>query len=151
MLTSRSNLERRFQCVNQVAVCPHYLRFTAHLSISQRKIGSGSGGRRRRRRRRRGSRGRSISMNWISRKIHLYNVTMGLYMLDWWSATSSVSFLIALPAPSVYFALRIAAERVDILILVLLWFIFYNGSRSASEFYNSYLKPKLLVDGKFVV
>lgn len=23
-------------------------------------------------------------MNWISRKIHLYNVTMGLYMLDWW-------------------------------------------------------------------
>ncbi|XP_020115199.1 uncharacterized protein LOC109729008 isoform X1 [Ananas comosus] len=52
-------------------------------------------------------------MNWISRKIHLYNVTMGLYMLDWW-------------------------ERYlfNILILVLLWFIFYNGSRSASEFYN---------------
>ncbi|BAF21451.1 Os07g0446600 [Oryza sativa Japonica Group] len=23
-------------------------------------------------------------MNWVSRKIHLYNVTMGLYMLDWW-------------------------------------------------------------------
>uniref|UniRef100_A0A0D3GQF8 Uncharacterized protein n=1 Tax=Oryza barthii TaxID=65489 RepID=A0A0D3GQF8_9ORYZ len=21
-------------------------------------------------------------MNWVSRKIHLYNVTMGLYMLD---------------------------------------------------------------------
>ncbi|RRT68204.1 hypothetical protein BHE74_00043149 [Ensete ventricosum] len=52
-------------------------------------------------------------MNWISRKIHLYNVTMGLYMLDWW-------------------------ERYlfNILILVLLWFIFHNGSRSAAEFYN---------------
>lgn len=23
-------------------------------------------------------------MNWIQRKIHLYNVTFGLYMLDWW-------------------------------------------------------------------
>jgi hypothetical protein len=23
-------------------------------------------------------------MNWIGRKIHLYNVTIGLYMLDWW-------------------------------------------------------------------
>ncbi|XP_065013414.1 uncharacterized protein LOC135641702 [Musa acuminata AAA Group] len=59
-------------------------------------------------------------MNWISRKIHLYNVTMGLYMLDWW-------------------------ERYlfNILILVLLWFIFYNGSKSATEFYDSFLKPKL--------
>ncbi|KAJ8485035.1 hypothetical protein OPV22_017520 [Ensete ventricosum] len=58
-------------------------------------------------------------MNWISRKIHLYNVTMGLYMLDWW-------------------------ERClfNILILVLLWFIFYNGSKSVTEFYDSFLKPK---------
>uniref|UniRef100_K3YCS7 Uncharacterized protein n=3 Tax=Setaria TaxID=4554 RepID=K3YCS7_SETIT len=23
-------------------------------------------------------------MSWIGRKIHLYNVTIGLYMLDWW-------------------------------------------------------------------
>ncbi|KAK4393647.1 hypothetical protein Sango_1835500 [Sesamum angolense] len=23
-------------------------------------------------------------MNWIQRKIYLYNVTFGLYMLDWW-------------------------------------------------------------------
>ncbi|XP_045826327.1 uncharacterized protein LOC123918348 [Trifolium pratense] len=23
-------------------------------------------------------------MNWVQRKIHLYNVTFGLYMLDWW-------------------------------------------------------------------
>ncbi|OAY67346.1 hypothetical protein ACMD2_00348 [Ananas comosus] len=134
-----------------VAVCPHYLRFTAHLSISQRKIGSGSGGRRRRRRRRRrGSRGRSISMNWISRKIHLYNVTMGLYMLDWWER---YLFSILFDRPPIALDLFRPSDRCreDILILVLLWFIFYNGSRSASEFYNSYLKPKLLVDGKFVV
>ncbi|KAJ6792510.1 Uncharacterized protein M6B38_238005 [Iris pallida] len=63
-------------------------------------------------------------MNWISRRIHLYNVTMGLYMLDWW-------------------------ERYvfNILMLVLLWFIFYNGSRSASEFIIKYVKPKLLAGG----
>ena len=24
------------------------------------------------------------TMNWIQRKIYLYNVTFGLYMLDWW-------------------------------------------------------------------
>ncbi|KAJ8621080.1 hypothetical protein MRB53_029609 [Persea americana] len=55
------------------------------------------------------------SMNWISRKIYLYNVTFGLYMLDWW-------------------------ERYlfNILMLVLLWFIFYNGSRSMAEFYRSF-------------
>ena len=23
-------------------------------------------------------------MSWVGKKIHLYNVTMGLYMLDWW-------------------------------------------------------------------
>ncbi|MBA0555943.1 hypothetical protein Golob_026088 [Gossypium lobatum] len=23
-------------------------------------------------------------MNWVQRKIYLYNVTFGLYMLDWW-------------------------------------------------------------------
>ncbi|KAK1275772.1 hypothetical protein QJS04_geneDACA011676 [Acorus gramineus] len=53
-------------------------------------------------------------MNWISRKIHLYNVTMGLYMLDWW-------------------------ERylfTDILVVVLLWFVCFNGPRSAVNFYS---------------
>nr|GMD86515.1 hypothetical protein DM860_009354 [Ipomoea batatas] len=39
-------------------------------------------------------------MNWIQRKIYLYNVTFGLYMLDWW-------------------------ERClfNILVVVLLWFV----------------------------
>nr|AQX44169.1 hypothetical protein [Apostasia odorata] len=65
-------------------------------------------------------------MNWVSRKIHLYNVTMGLYMLDWW-------------------------ERylLNIIILVLLWFIFYNGSRMAAELYDGHLKAKLLGGGYF--
>ncbi|XP_038982376.1 uncharacterized protein LOC103703951 [Phoenix dactylifera] len=67
-------------------------------------------------------------MNWISRKIHLYNVTMGLYMLDWW-------------------------ERYlfNILILILLWFICHNGSRFATEFYQSHLKTRPLAGGNFPI
>ncbi|KAH7843301.1 hypothetical protein Vadar_014969 [Vaccinium darrowii] len=51
------------------------------------------------------------SMNWVQRKIYLYNVTFGLYMLDWW-------------------------ERClfNILVIVLTWFVCYNGVRSANEF-----------------
>ncbi|CAN0905808.1 hypothetical protein LINGRAHAP2_LOCUS23878 [Linum grandiflorum] len=50
-------------------------------------------------------------MNWIQKKIYLYNVTFGLYMLDSW-------------------------ERylIDTLVIVLMWFIFYNGSRYITEF-----------------
>ncbi|CAL8160555.1 unnamed protein product [Prunus armeniaca] len=50
-------------------------------------------------------------MNWVQRKIYLYNVTFGLYMLDWW-------------------------ERYlfNTLVVVLMWFIFYNGSRYVTEF-----------------
>ncbi|KAL5196596.1 hypothetical protein ABZP36_000108 [Zizania latifolia] len=52
-------------------------------------------------------------MNWVSRKIHLYNVTMGLYMLDWW-------------------------ERClfNIMVLILLWFICFNGSRFANDVFE---------------
>ncbi|XP_020263791.1 uncharacterized protein LOC109839689 [Asparagus officinalis] len=65
-------------------------------------------------------------MNYISRKIHLYNVTMGLYMLDWW-------------------------ERClfNMLIMVLLWFVCYNGSKSTMEFYNNHLKSAIFVGGNF--
>ncbi|XP_043692420.1 uncharacterized protein LOC122642880 isoform X1 [Telopea speciosissima] len=59
-------------------------------------------------------------MNLIQRKIYLYNVTFGLYMLDWWER-----FLF------------------NILVIILLWFVCYNGSRSAAEFYKSHLKVKL--------
>nr|KJB14524.1 hypothetical protein B456_002G129000 [Gossypium raimondii] len=50
-------------------------------------------------------------MNWVQRKIFLYNVTFGLYMLDWW-------------------------ERClfNILVIVLMWFIFYNSSRYVTVF-----------------
>jgi hypothetical protein len=40
-------------------------------------------------------------MNWIGRKIHLYNVTIGLYMLDWWERyLFSILLPIASLAPS---------------------------------------------------
>ncbi|XP_078430399.1 uncharacterized protein LOC144702285 [Wolffia australiana] len=67
-------------------------------------------------------------MNWISRKIYLYNVTMGLYMLDWWEKC-----------------------LFNILISVLLWFICYNTWRSTSEFFNSRLLSKLMTGGNFGV
>ncbi|CAM8936610.1 unnamed protein product [Rhodiola kirilowii] len=52
-------------------------------------------------------------MNWIQRKIYLYNVTFGFFVLDPW-------------------------ERYlfNTLVLVLMWFVFYNGSRYATEFYT---------------
>ncbi|KAJ6941470.1 hypothetical protein NC651_007293 [Populus alba x Populus x berolinensis] len=56
----------------------------------------------------------SRAMNWVQRKIYLYNVTFGLFMLDWW-------------------------ERYlfNILVIVLMWFIFYNGSRYVTDFCKS--------------
>ncbi|KAJ7959836.1 Protein of unknown function (DUF3317) [Quillaja saponaria] len=52
-----------------------------------------------------------MNMNWIQRKIYLYNVTFGLYMLDWW-------------------------ERYlfNTLVIVLMWFMLYNGSKYITEF-----------------
>nr|XP_009794026.1 PREDICTED: uncharacterized protein LOC104240832 [Nicotiana sylvestris] len=52
-------------------------------------------------------------MNWVQRKVYVYNVTFGLYMLDLW-------------------------ERClfNTLVLVLLWFISYNGLRCASDFFK---------------
>ncbi|CAN7137345.1 unnamed protein product, partial [Brassica rapa subsp. narinosa] len=54
--------------------------------------------------------GSELDMNWVQRKIYLYNVTFGLYMLDWW-------------------------ERYlfNSLVVILMWFILYNGSRYFSE------------------
>ncbi|CAL5326345.1 hypothetical protein CsSME_00005809 [Camellia sinensis var. sinensis] len=51
------------------------------------------------------------TMNWVQRKIYLYNVTFGLYMLDWW-------------------------ERClfNTLVVVLMWFVCRNGFQSATEF-----------------
>lgn len=55
-------------------------------------------------------------MNWIQRKVYLYNVTLGLYMLDFWER-----------------------ELFNTLIVVLMWFIFHNGSRHVTEFCKSSL------------
>ncbi|KAJ0244935.1 Transmembrane protein [Hirschfeldia incana] len=55
-------------------------------------------------------------MNWVQRKIYLYNVTFGLYMLDWW-------------------------ERYlfNGLVVVLMWFVAYNGTRYFSELFKRHL------------
>ncbi|EEC81956.1 uncharacterized LOC4343114 [Oryza sativa Japonica Group] len=65
-------------------------------------------------------------MNWVSRKIHLYNVTMGLYMLDWW-------------------------ERClfNMMVLILLWFVCFNGSRFASDVFDSHLKARIIPGGNY--
>ncbi|XP_073296922.1 uncharacterized protein [Primulina huaijiensis] len=54
-------------------------------------------------------------MNWVQRKIYLYNVTFGLYMLDWWE--------------------RLLFNAV---LLVLMWFVCLNGAHHISEIYRSY-------------
>ncbi|KAK1427616.1 hypothetical protein QVD17_16306 [Tagetes erecta] len=58
----------------------------------------------------------SMSMNWVQRKIYLYNVTFGLYMLDPW-------------------------ERYlfNALVIVLMWFIFYNGYQNLNEICKRYV------------
>ncbi|KAI4313762.1 hypothetical protein L6164_026717 [Bauhinia variegata] len=55
-------------------------------------------------------------MNWIQRKIYLYNVTFGLFMLDWWER-----FLF------------------NTMVVVLMWFVFYNGSRHVTEFFRRHV------------
>ncbi|KAH6831522.1 transmembrane protein [Perilla frutescens var. hirtella] len=57
-----------------------------------------------------------MEMNWVQRKIYLYNVTFGLYMLDWWER-----FLF------------------NTLMVVLMWFVCYNGFRFASDVSNRLL------------
>nr|CAB3485150.1 unnamed protein product [Digitaria exilis] len=39
-------------------------------------------------------------MNWIGRKIHLYNVTIGLYMLDWWERYLFIGVSPSPPGPA---------------------------------------------------
>ncbi|XP_022768935.1 probable serine/threonine protein kinase IRE4 isoform X9 [Durio zibethinus] len=59
---------------------------------------------------------KGLEMNWVQRKIYLYNATFGLYMLDWW-------------------------ERYlfNLLVIVLMWFIFYNSSKYVTEFFKRHL------------
>ncbi|AQK99571.1 hypothetical protein ZEAMMB73_Zm00001d012448 [Zea mays] len=73
-------------------------------------------------------------MSWVGKKIHLYNVTMGLYMLDWWERC-----LFSILPP----CLDPIQFIVDILVLILLWFICFNGSRFATDVYESHLKARI--------
>ncbi|MQL83012.1 hypothetical protein Taro_015494 [Colocasia esculenta] len=71
-------------------------------------------------------------MNWVSRKIHLYNVTMGLYMLDWWERClfSILFYMFSLGILAVY------GMQLHVLIAVLLWFVCYNTWRSTTDFFS---------------
>uniref|UniRef100_A0A0E0AJ90 Uncharacterized protein n=1 Tax=Oryza glumipatula TaxID=40148 RepID=A0A0E0AJ90_9ORYZ len=51
-------------------------------------------------------------MNWVSRKIHLYNVTMGLYMLDWWERCL-FNFTVIVKSMSTWFDNAIQGTKVD--------------------------------------
>jgi hypothetical protein len=143
-------------------------------------------------------------MSWVGKKIHLYNVTMGLYMLDWWerclfsilplrlrpiqflrhsslckfrpclcwirvwfwvslsrqdlgfgyalvrfvlggkrfvlSARRSVDFgyFFQFVAQGFCYWIVLPLTRVDILVLILLWFICFNGSRFATDVFERY-------------
>nr|KAJ0187320.1 hypothetical protein LSAT_V11C900506510 [Lactuca sativa] len=66
------------------------------------------------------------NMNWVQRKIYLYNVTFGLYMLDWWERYLFKPGMETQPLGE------------DSLVVVLMWFIFYNGYRIYGEFKHSF-------------
>jgi hypothetical protein len=54
-------------------------------------------------------------MSWVGKKIHLYNVTMGLYMLDWWERClfGILPFVLDLiPLPS-QFVIKLAGWQED--------------------------------------
>ncbi|KAL3679891.1 hypothetical protein R1sor_022847 [Riccia sorocarpa] len=57
------------------------------------------------------------TLHWIDSKVYVYNVTFGLYMLDWW-------------------------ERLlfNALVLLLLWFVAYSGSDFVVHCYEELLK-----------
>uniref|UniRef100_A0A0E0LK15 Uncharacterized protein n=1 Tax=Oryza punctata TaxID=4537 RepID=A0A0E0LK15_ORYPU len=67
-------------------------------------------------------------MNWMNRKIHLYNVTMGLYMLDWWERCLFSILLYLLPCSPL--------TGADMMVLILLWFVCFNGSHFASDVFD---------------
>ncbi|KAF8692632.1 hypothetical protein HU200_039451 [Digitaria exilis] len=62
-------------------------------------------------------RGGVEEMSWISRKLFLYNVTIGLYVLDWW-------------------------ERYlfNSIVLILLWLFCYSTAKSMWQAFDNHLK-----------
>ncbi|KAB2607093.1 hypothetical protein D8674_006810 [Pyrus ussuriensis x Pyrus communis] len=71
-------------------------------------------------------------MNWVQRKIYLYNVTFGLYMLDWWERYLFKILLAVMIWKSASFLDSFFDHHT--LVVVLLWFLCYNGSRYLMEF-----------------
>ncbi|KAK3007829.1 hypothetical protein RJ639_014519, partial [Escallonia herrerae] len=63
-------------------------------------------------------------MNWVQRKIYLYNVTFGLYMLDWWERCL---FSILLFRSNILLIMHT-------LVIMLMWFVCLNGYRYAADF-----------------
>ncbi|KAG0542725.1 hypothetical protein BDA96_02G129100 [Sorghum bicolor] len=59
-------------------------------------------------------------MSWISRKLFLYNVTIGLYVMDWW-------------------------ERYlfNSIVLILLWLICYSTTKSMWQAFDNHLKSNM--------
>ncbi|TKW31751.1 hypothetical protein SEVIR_2G126500v4 [Setaria viridis] len=59
-------------------------------------------------------------MSWISRKLFLYNVTVGLYVMDWW-------------------------ERYlfNSIVLILLWLFCYNTTKSMWQAFDNHLKSSV--------
>ncbi|CAH2059975.1 unnamed protein product, partial [Thlaspi arvense] len=52
-------------------------------------------------------------MNWVQRKIYLYNVTFGLYMLDWWERY--LLSILSLSIDLIYFNLiRFFGDNLDV-------------------------------------
>ncbi|GMP28271.1 hypothetical protein CsSME_00003892 [Camellia sinensis var. sinensis] len=76
-------------------------------------------------------------MNWVQRKIYLYNVTFGLYMVQ--SATLVYRSLADIYNGKLYRSIGSFGDCelltiIDTLVVVLMWFVCYNGFRNASEF-----------------
>ncbi|PUZ49377.1 hypothetical protein GQ55_7G321100 [Panicum hallii var. hallii] len=65
-------------------------------------------------------RGGGEEMSWIGRKLFLYNVTIGLYAMDWW-------------------------ERYlfNSIVLILLWFFCYNTTKSMWQAFDIHLKSSV--------
>ncbi|KAK7283996.1 hypothetical protein RIF29_13747 [Crotalaria pallida] len=51
-------------------------------------------------------------MNWIQRKIYLYNVTFGLYMLDWWERFTFNTLVIVLMCFVVRFVIEVFKSKL---------------------------------------
>jgi hypothetical protein len=81
-------------------------------------------------------------MNWIGRKIHLYNVTIGLYMLDWWERYL-FSILLPIASLAVVFPSPPLLKSVDsfsawLSLVVFSWFCFARSEKDVRIYPGMY-------------